>query len=240
LAHLGYIDQARVRLNQAISEARRLKQALTLPNVLYRASWIESIIRSAKMQQYAEELLALSTEHGFSLFLGKAIAIRGLHLTSLGQAREGLALLTQGLTAVRATGSVTNTPQQYMWLAEAHAVLGRLVEGLDCLAEASQVIETTGERHNEAELHRLRGNLLCATGDRSAAEENYHQALAVAKRQSAKLWELLSAMSLARLWRDQGKGTQARDLLAPVYGWFTEGFDTSVLQDAKALLGELT
>ena len=121
LAHLGYIDQARVRLNEAILEARRLRQAMTLPNVLYRASWIDSIIRSAKLQQCADELLALSTEHGFSLFVAKAMAIRGSHLTSLGQAREGLALLTQGLTAVRATGTVANTPQQYMWLSEAHA-----------------------------------------------------------------------------------------------------------------------
>jgi class 3 adenylate cyclase/tetratricopeptide (TPR) repeat protein len=240
LAHLGYIDQARVRLNEAISEARRLGQALTLPNVLFRASWIESIIRSGKLQHYVEELLALSTEHEFSLFLGKSIAIRGLHLTSLGQAREGLALLTQGLAAVRATGAVANTPQQYMWLAEAHAMLGQLIEGLNCLGEAAQIIETTGERHNEAEMHRLRGNLLYATGDRSAAEQSYHQALAVAKQQSAKLWELLVAMSLARLWRDQGKGTEARELLAPVYGWFTEGFDTPALQDAKALLDELT
>jgi len=118
-------------------------------------------------------------------------------------------------------------------------MLGQLVEGLNCLAEAAQIMETTGERHNEAELHRSRGNLLRATGNRSGAEQSYHQALEVAKRQSAKLWELLSAMSLARLWRDQGKGTEARHLLAPVYGWFTEGFDAPVLQDAKALLDEL-
>ena len=118
-------------------------------------------------------------------------------------------------------------------------MLGQLVEGLNCLAEAAQIIETTGERHNVAELYRLRGNLLYATGDPSAAEECYHQALAVAKRQSAKLWELLGATSLARLWRDQGKRAEARDLLAPVYGWFTEGFDTPVLQEAKALLDEL-
>jgi predicted ATPase len=240
LAHLGYIDQGRGRLNAAISEARRLRQALTLPNVLYRGTWIESIIRSAKIQQYADEGLALSIEQGFPLFLGWAIAARGWGLVTLGQVREGLALLTQGLTAVRATGGVSSTPRLYTWLAEAHAMLGQLVEGLNCLAQAAQIIETTGERHNEAELHRLRGNLLYATGDRSAAEESYHLALAVAKRQSAKLWELLSATSLARLWRDQGKGTEARDLLAPVYSWFTEGLDTPVLQDAKALLDQLT
>src|SRR6516162_2539096 len=154
------------------------------------------------------------------LFLDWAIASRGWGLVTLGQAREGLALLTQGLTAVRATGAVTGTPRLYIWLAGAHALLGQVVEGLNCLAEAAQIIETTGERHNEAELHRLRGNLLYAMGNRSAAEESYHQALAVAKRQSAKLWQLLSATSLARLWRDQGKGTQAGELLAPVYDWF--------------------
>jgi predicted ATPase len=207
--------------------------------VLYRGTWIESIIRSAKIQQYADEGLALSTEHGFPLFLGWAIASRGWGLVTLGQAREGLALLTQGLTAVRATGAVLGTPRLYAWLAEAHGMLGQLVEGLNRLAEAAQIIETTGERHNEAELYRLRGNLLYAMGDLSAAEESYHQALAVAKRQSAKLWELLSAVSLARLWRDQDKGTAARDLLAPVYGWFAEGLDTPVLMQAKALLDEL-
>jgi predicted ATPase len=207
--------------------------------VLYRGTWIESIIRSAKIQQYADEDLVLSTEHGSPLFLGWAIAARGWGLVTLGQAREGLALLTQGLTAVRATGAVTGTPRLYTWVAEAHAMLGQLVEGLNCLAEAAQIMETTGERHNEAELHRSRGNLLRATGDQSAAERSYHQALAIAKQQSAKLWELLAAVSLARLWQDQGKRNEARNLLAPVYNWFTEGFDTPVLQDAKALLHEL-
>jgi predicted ATPase len=109
----------------------------------------------------------------------------------------------------------------------------------ECLAEAAQLIETTDERYIEAELHRLRGEVLNAIGDRTAAEQNYHQALAVAKRQDAKTLELRSATSLARLWRDQGKRTEARDLLAPIYGWFTEGFDTPVLRDAKGLLDEL-
>jgi len=89
-------------------------------------------------------------------------------------------------------------------------------------------------------LHRLRGELLNATADQSAAEQSYNQALVVAQRQSAKLFELRAATSLARLWRDQGKRTEARNLLAPIYGWFTEGFDTPVLRDAKALLDELT
>jgi len=239
LALLGHIDQARSRFSEALSEARRLRHALTLANVLTRVNWFDWFIRTAKRQRHAEELLALSTEHDFPLFLGWAIALRGWGLVTSGQAREGLALLTQGLTAVRATGAVASTPQLYMWLAEACAMLGQPLEGLDHLAEAAEIIETKEERVLEAELHRSRGNLLRATGNRSGAEQSYHQALEVAKRQSAKLWELLSAMSLARLWRDQGKGTEARHLLAPVYGWFTEGFDAPVLQDAKALLDEL-
>ena len=118
-------------------------------------------------------------------------------------------------------------------------MLGQSVQGLNCLAEAAQIIETTEERCNEAELHRLRGDLLNATGDPSAAERNYHQALEVARKQSAKLLELRSSVSLARLWRDQGKRTEASDLLAPIYRWFTEGFDTLDLKEAKALLEEL-
>jgi predicted ATPase/class 3 adenylate cyclase len=239
LTPLGYVNQARVRFSEALSEALRLRHALTLANVLVRANLFDWSIRTAEAQRHAEELLALSTEHDFPLFLGWAIALRGWGLVTLGEAREGLVLLKRGLTAVRATGAVAGTPRLYLWLAEACAVLGQPLEGLDHLAEAAEIIETKEERAFEAELHRLRGNLMRATGDRSAAEQSYHQALAVAKRQSAKLWELLAAVSLARLWHDQGKRTEARDLLAPIYGWFTEGFDTPVLQNAKTLLDEL-
>jgi predicted ATPase len=239
LVYLGYIDQARWRPNEALSEARRLRHAQTLAVVLGCANWIESITCSPEVQGHAEELLALSTEQGFSLHLGWATAFRGGSLTALGQAQEGLALMMQGLAAVRAAGSLANTPQLFMRLADAYAMVGRPVEGLKCLAEAGQIIETTDERCNESELHRVRGDSLRAIDDRAAAERSYHQALAVAGRQSAKLFELRAATNLARLWRDQGKRTKARDLLAPVYGWFTEGFDTPVLQDAKALLDEL-
>jgi predicted ATPase len=148
-------------------------------------------------------------------------------------------LLKKGLSVFRATGAVLYTPWALMLIAESYAKLGSPAEGLNCLAEAAQIIETTDERCYEAELHRLRGDLLNATGDRAATERSYHQALAVAERQSAKLFELRATTSLARLWRDQGKRTEARDLLAPIYGWFTEGFDTPVLQDAKALLDQL-
>src|SRR6202011_3480182 len=113
-------------------------------------------------------------------------------------------------------------------------------EGVNRLAEAAKLVETTQERWAEAEIHRLRGTLLLFTGEHSAAEDSYQHALAVAQRQSAKFWELRAALDLARLWRDQGKRTEARDLLAPVYNWFTEGFDTPVLKEAKAMLEQFT
>jgi tetratricopeptide (TPR) repeat protein len=137
-------------------------------------------------------------------------------LTALGQAQEGLMLLLQGLATIRATGFVMGTPYVLMGLAEAYAMLDRLVEGLNCLAEAAQIIETTEERIFDAELHLVRGDLLNARSDQAAAEECYRQALAVTKRQNAKLFELRAATSLAHLLRDQGKRTQARDLLSPI------------------------
>jgi tetratricopeptide (TPR) repeat protein len=239
LTLLGYIDQARLRLDEALSEARRLRHAQTLAEVLTAACGIDAMTRSFEMRRI-EELLALSTEHNFPFFLGMGTARHGLSLTALSRGQEGLTLITNGLAEVRATGTVANTSSLLISLAAAYASLGQLFEGLNCLAEASQIIETTEERISEAVLHRVRGELFNAMGDQTAAEQSYHQGLAVAARQSAKLFELGAATSLARLWRDQGKRTQARDLLAPIYGWFTEGFDTVDLKQAKALLDELT
>ncbi len=239
LAYLGYLDQARSRLYEALSEARRLEHAHTLATVLVVANWVESITGSPELQQHAEELLALSTEHGFPFHRASALVYRGRLLIAFGQAREGLALLAQGLAAARATGTVPHTPTRLMWLAEAYAMLGQLAEGLQCLAEAAAIIETTEERYAQAELHRVHGDLLNSAGDRSAAEQHYHQAIAVAERQSAKLLQLRASTSLARLWREQGKREEARELLGPIYSWFTEGFDAPDLKEAKALLDEL-
>jgi predicted ATPase len=126
------------------------------------------------------------------------------------------------------------------WLAEVYATRGQSVEAQNCLAEAAQIVETTEERLFEAELlHRVPGDLLSSVGDRAGAEQHYRQAIAVAERQGAKLLQLRASTSLARLWRDQGKRAEARDLLGPIYDWFTEGFDAPDLKDAKALLDEL-
>jgi len=152
---------------------------------------------------------------------------------------EGTSLLRSGSTAYRATGAQGNMPYQIALLAGACEIAGQIEEGLTLLDDALQIVERTGERWFAGELNRLQGQLLLRQGHSEAAEELYRKALSIAQEQEAKLWELRAAVSLARLRRDQGRHTEARDLLAPVYRWFTEGFDTADLKEAKALLDEL-
>ncbi|WP_158258471.1 AAA family ATPase [Rhodopila globiformis] len=238
LACLGYVDQARSRMDEAVAEARRLGHSHTLAHVLIFASRLHWLTASPML--HLDEVQALTTEHGFRYYLGWAQAFRGRSLIAAGQATDGLALLGQGLAELRATGGVVCTPMLFTWLAEAHALLGQTEEQRDCLAEAARLIETTEERFLEAELlHRVPGDLLTATGDRHAAEQAYRQAIVTAERQSAKLLQLRASASLARLWRDQGRRAEARDLLGPICGWFTEGFGAADLQAAQALLDEL-
>ena len=152
---------------------------------------------------------------------------------------EGMPLLRSGLAAYRATGAELWMPHYTAFLAEACAIAGQVDQAVTLLGEALQIIERTGERWLEAELYRHKGQLLLRQGRSEAAEEMYSNALSIARGQEANLWKLRSATSLARLRRDQGRYAEARDLLAPVYGWFTEGFDTPYLKEAKALLDEL-
>jgi predicted ATPase len=163
----------------------------------------------------------------------------GWSMSALGEPEEGYALITRGLSMYRTIGAVNSIAFALILLAEACGKLGRTMEGLNYLTEAGKIIETASERYNEAELHRVRGDLLNTIGDHANAERSYQQAIAVAKGQSAKIFELRAATSLASLWRNQGKRTEALDLLAPIYGWFTEGFDTLDLKEAKALLEQL-
>jgi tetratricopeptide (TPR) repeat protein len=239
LSCLGYLDQARLRRDEALSEARRLSPhtlAITLA-FTSRSFWaIEGVKAAQTMLRSANELSTFSHQHGLPLVSTFADLIRGWCLGALGQTAEGIALLLQGIASL---GAAAYLPFYILTLAEVYGFAARPEEGLNRLAEAANVVEATAERWAEAEVHRLRGTLLLSMHGPAAAEGSYRHALAVARRQSAKFWELRAALDLARLWRDQGKRTEARDLLAPVYGWFTEGFDTPVLQDAKALLDEL-
>jgi predicted ATPase len=206
------------------------------------------MLHQSRREQYAtyeraEALMALATEQGFAQELARAIIMRGWVLAAQGQGAEGTAQLRQGLAAYQATGSEGQRAYYLALLAEAYGSIGQPAEGLSLLAEALATVDRTGERWWEAELHRLQGELLLAqAGERQRvpeAEACLHQALDVARRQQAKSWELRAAMSLSRLWPQQGKRQEAHDLLAPVYNWFTEGFDTADLTDAKALLEEL-
>jgi predicted ATPase len=166
--------------------------------------------------------------------------LRGWALAERGQGEEGIAQIHQGLAAYQATGATRDRPYYLALLAEASARVGRTTEGLEALTEALATLGTSGARWWEAELYRLRGELLLSADKEAAAEACLHQALDLARRRQAWSLELRVAMSLARLWQPQGKRTEAYALLAPIYNWFTEGFDTLDLQEAKALLEELT
>ena len=164
---------------------------------------------------------------------------RGWVKVKNGDVAEGISLLRSGSSAYRATGAEMWMPYYIALLARACEIAGQIEEALTLLDDALQIVERTGERWFAAELNRHKGQLLLRQGHSEAAEELYRKALSIAEEQEAKLWELRAAVSLARLRRDQGRRAEARDLLAPVYGWFTEGFDTPDLKEAKALLDEL-
>jgi predicted ATPase len=198
--------------------------------------------QAAVAQERLETQLALCTEHGFVHYLGWGTLMAGWSLAVQGQVVEGIAQMRQGLVTWRATGSRGVGPWMLALLAESRGKVGQVEEGLHALREALELMQTTQDRVYEAEVYRLQGELLL---QQSAAQQEeavacFQQALAVARRQQAKALELRATMSLARLWQQQGKRDEARELLAPIYGWFTEGFDTADLQEAKVLLDELS
>jgi predicted ATPase len=166
---------------------------------------------------------------------------RGCALASTGEAANAVQTLTSGLTAYRSLGSRLLVPFYSSCLAKAYADLGQRDSAWRCIGEAITVMETSKETLCEAEVHRIAGEIARKSphSDEAKAEADFERAIRIAHKQMAKSWELRAAMSIARLWRDQGKRQQAQDLLAPVYGWFTEGSDTCDLKEAKALLNEL-
>jgi tetratricopeptide (TPR) repeat protein len=163
------------------------------------------------IRRHAEQTVALASEHGFPFHLAWGLIYRGWSKSRLGESEEGYSLIAKGLSMHRATGSALCTAFALTLLAEACNRLGRTPEGLSYLTEAEQIIETTNDASHEAELHRVRGDLLNANADVAGAERSYQQAIAVAKRQSAKMFELRACTSLARIWRDQGKLDEARE-----------------------------
>ena len=181
----------------------------------------------------------MATEQGFPQWGALGTICCGWVKVQNGDATEGISLFQYGLSTFRASGAEVGLPHFIILLARAYEIAGQVEEAVNLLDEALQNIATTGERRDEAEANRHKGELLLRQGHTEAAEELYRKALSIAVEQEAKLWELRAAVSLARLRRDQGRPAEARDLLAPVYGWFTEGFDTRDLKEAKVLLHTL-
>ena len=237
---LGYPAQALKQSHGSIAEARRLSHPLTLAFALSRSAAVAHLRRSPRaVEETAAAVMALAEEQGLRTYTVAGRFYHGWVQVQRGRVDEGLALLRESLAALRTGGDEDWFPHSLFLVAEAHHEARQISVGLDLLGEALERVERNSERWFAAEVHRLRGELLLSLSDSDQAEACFQQALRVARLQDARMWELRAATSLGRLWRDQGRRAEARDLLAPVYGWFTEGFDTPDLKDAKALLGEL-
>jgi class 3 adenylate cyclase/predicted ATPase len=239
---LGYPDAARVDMDHALKNAREIGQAATLMLALAYAGLIFFRCRNhMEAIARAEELFALAEEKGSAYWKALAMMEKGCALTLKGQASDVIEMLISGIAAWRTTGATFRMPERLSYLATAYAELGQCDDAWRCIGEAMTAVETAKEKWCEAEVHRIAGEiaLKAPQPDAAKAEACFERALAVARQQQAKSWELRAAMSMSRLRRDQGKRDEARELLAPVYGWFTEGFDTLDLMEAKALLAEL-
>ena len=239
---LGYPEAAEVDIDQAISDAREISQAATLMTALNNTGVTHICCRNyAAANAALGELVALADEKGALYWKVCGMASQGCLFAQTGKPSDAVRMLTSGITAYRSTGATLWAPFHLSNLATSYASLGQLKDAWRCVGETMTAVATTKEKWFEAEVHRIAGDiaLLSPEPDAAKAEAYFERALTVARKQQAKSWELRAAMSMARLWRDQGKVQQARELLAPVYGWFTEGFDTLDLKEAKALLEEI-
>jgi len=240
---LGYPETALTDIDQALRDAREFGYAASLFWALTGSFFIVDSYCGNYTAANAriDECIALSDEKNAAYWKALGMLGRGWLLSLTDRASDAVQVITDGITAWRSTGSTFLMPCWLSFLAEAHAELGEVDEAWRRIDEALSAIETTKERWFEAEANRIAGEIALKSPVPEAAkgEGYFGRALAVARAQQAKSWELRGAMSLARLWRDQGKRDEARNLLAPVYGWFTEGFDTLDLKEAKALLEEL-
>jgi predicted ATPase/class 3 adenylate cyclase len=244
LVHLGYPDQALENSRQAVSAAHKLNHANTLGYVLAHASLVYQLCRDVdSVTTSVQALVLLCQQHSLPLWLGVASSMEGWVMLDRGQLATGVARIRQALVDLQATGSRLFLPQLSVWLAEGYAALGQMTEALNAIAEALAFVRETDERWWEAEIYRLKGELLLKdeggtlrVKDDESAEACFLKAIEVARRQAAKSLELRATVSLARLWQAHGKQEEAHQMLAEIYGWFTEGFQTADLREAKALL----
>jgi predicted ATPase len=239
---LGYPDAALADADHALTGAREIGQAVTLATALLFGTVTQIFCGNyAAANMEAEELTALADEKGGPFWKAFGMLMRGCLFALAGKAADAIHMITSGITALRSTGGTLMRPWFLSNLAKAYAELGQFDDAWRCIGEAITAVETTRERFFEADIHRLAGEIALKSPepDSAKAEACFERALAVARAQQAKSWELRAAISMARLWRDQGRRDEARVLLAPVYGWFTEGFDTLDLKEARALLDGL-
>jgi predicted ATPase len=242
---LGYPDQALQRIQQALPLAQGPADRFTLANTRFYAAWVYYGLRQVDaVLAQTEAAMTVARAQGFTLFLELSTILRGWALATQGQRDEGMAHMQHGAATYRAADAVMHQPWYLELFAEVYGQGGQIAAGLDAVTEALATAETTGERYWEAELYRRKGELLLLHAEAGAqigvAEACFQQALDIARRQQARSLELRAAMSLSRLWQRQGKWAAAQHLLATVYGWFTEGFDTVDLQEAKVLLDALS
>jgi predicted ATPase len=239
LWHRGYPDQSTRAADRALAYSRNLGHAHTLSNAFWFAGMAAVFARDvATVYAHSHDCAAIASEHGFAHWAANGRVLQGWADAQKGEATTGIALIRDGMAAAEATGTRVVTPLFLTLLAEALALAGKIEEGLAALDDALAQAAVSGETGWNAETHRLCGEL---TGrlpypDPAKAEESFRTALAIAREQGTRGYELRAATSLARLWREQGRRAEARELLGPVYGWFTEGFDSPDLKDAKALL----
>jgi class 3 adenylate cyclase/predicted ATPase len=239
---LGYPDAAVADTDHALSDAREIGHAATLLIGFMAPFWIyPNCGNYAAAIGPINELVVLAEENDSSYWKAMGMLAQGSLLALTGKAAEAVSMLTSGLTALRPTGAILHLPWFQISLTRAYGELGLFDSAWRCIGEAMTTVEITRERWLEAEVYRTGGEIALKSReqDSAKAETYFERALTIARQQQASSWELRASMSLARLWRDQDKVQQARELLAPVYGWFTEGFDTRDLKEAKALLEEL-
>jgi class 3 adenylate cyclase/predicted ATPase len=237
---LGFPEQGLTCTKAAIAEVRELAHPPSVAVTSASGTILFSLAGDdVALRQAVDEIAAVATEHGFPLWGAWGTIYQGLLTVKTAGAPKGILELRKGLTAYQASGADTWMPYFLSLLAKACETTGESEEASSILTDAFQIVERTGERWFTAELNRHKGGLFLRQGNCQAAERHYRKALSIALKQEAKLWELRASVSLARLWAAQGRLTEAHDLLAPVYGWFTEGFDTADLKDARILLDEL-
>ncbi|HSE36549.1 MAG TPA: hypothetical protein VLG74_04545, partial [Blastocatellia bacterium] len=241
LLYLGYPDQSRQVMNEAIARAKPMRFAVAAANTLALAAYVEAYHHNVdKTLELAAEMAWYGDEHGLPYYAAVAILMRGWALAMRNQ-EEGIPLIREGLTSYLAIGTKQQHGYFLALLAEALNRNGREKEELEALEEAMEVAKQTNEPYYDAELYRLRGDALVKAGlvPTSEVESCFRRAIEISRQQQAKSFELRGAVSLARLLRQQGKGEEARTILEEIYGWFTEGFDTPDLKHARVLLDEL-